>query len=225
MMGQAPMVPVNSVGGGAAFPQNYPLAYGTPAPAALLRPLQQPLFDTEIMTAAAPPALIQFFQRQQGQADASLTLTKAASETNLTQPGSLPTPLEFSLFGFNFCVQPYRGNEFVTLIDFSQIYTDGVWTFLYSGQRQYLQIPVHRIPHGVAPEGFSSSPAAERTVVHNGVGHISNFLKFTIGRAALRMRPMEAFQVNLSYPQGAPGIAAGQIRVQALLLGLSWNAL
>lgn len=223
MLGQLPPPPSS-----AGFPASYPYAYSAPLPSAILRPLQQPLYDTELITAALTPAEIRFFQRQLGQTTAVGALNKSLAETNLAQPGQLANPLEFSLFGFTFMTAPIPGNDFVTQADFAAIYSDSVFTFLYTGNRVYLQLPLNRIPAGVAPEGFSGVDAqaapVERTEIHNGVGHISNFYKFTIGRSALRIRPTEAFQARLEWPAAAPTIAANT-RLQLHLTGLQWTPL
>jgi len=140
------------------------------------------------------------------------------------------TNCEFSLFGFTFNTAPIPGNDFVTQADYAAVYCDSVFTFMYTGNRVYLQIPLNRIPQGVKPEGFSAMAESaggalvERTQVGNGVGHISNFYKFTIGRSALRIRPTEAFQVRLDWPTAAPTIAANT-RLQVHLQGLQWTPL
>lgn len=232
MMGQAAAAAALPAPSSAGFPASYPYAYSAPLPAALLRPLQQPLYDTEIVPSANTPNEIRYFQRQLGQVTAFGNLNKTAAETNLGQPGQLANPLEFSLFGFNYVIladqQVEETPAFVLLGDFTAITADSVFTFLYTGNRIYLQIPLCRIPQGVAPEGFSALSnqvqAEERTIVHNGVGHISNFYKFTIGRSALRMRPTEAFQVRLEWPNGAPTITVNT-RTQVYLLGLQWTPL
>jgi len=95
MLGQIPaataMAPVQSAG----FPATYPYAKSSPLPSAILRPLQQPLYDTELITAAGTPAIIQFFQRQLGQTTGVGALVKTLAETNLSQPGQLANPLNF----------------------------------------------------------------------------------------------------------------------------------
>jgi hypothetical protein len=92
----------------------------------------------------------------------------------------------------------------------------------------YLSIPLTRIPQGVSPEGFSAldaqAGAAERTVVHQGVGHISNFYKFTIGRSALRIRPTESFQVRVRWPNGAVTIVT-DTRLRTYITGIQWTPL
>jgi len=222
-MPQAPMVPVaGPPPSSAGFPANYPYAYSGPLPSAILRPLQQPLYDTELITAVGTAAQIIFFQRQLGQSfAAAAAVVKTTAETNLAQPGQLANPLEFSLFGFLFEVQPE-----ITLADFNAVYSTSVFSFFYTGQRLYLQVPTTRIPQGVAPEGFASTTVAATTLtmVHNGVGHISNYYKFTIGRSALRIRPTENFQVLLDWPAGAVTIV-NDTRLRVFIQGLQWTPL
>jgi hypothetical protein len=176
-----------------------------------------------------------FFQRQLGQTTTAGALTKTAAETNLQQPGQLANPIEFSLFGFYFEVQPD-----INITDFVDVYKQSVFTYTYTGNRVYLQIPLTRIPQGVAPEGFAGTVAAQNATIHNGVGHISNMYKFTIGRSALRIRPTESFQAKVSWPSGPPGSVAPAltgtlsvgttvgflgIRLRTILGGLTWTAL
>lgn len=123
IMGQ--MAPVIAAAGN--FPSSYPYAYSQPLPSALLRPLQQPLYDTEVIPSSSVPIEIIFFQRQLGQSMAYAVVTKTEAETNLQQPGQLANPLEFSLFGFLFEVSP-----FCVLADFQNIYTASAFIFTYT---------------------------------------------------------------------------------------------
>ena len=119
------MAPVIAAAGN--FPASYPYAYSQPLPSALLRPLQQPLYDTEIVPAAATPIELVFFQRQLGQTTAFGGTTKTEAETNIQQPGQLANPLEFSLFGFLFEVEPAT-----VLADFQNIYARSAFIFTYT---------------------------------------------------------------------------------------------
>jgi hypothetical protein len=223
LLGMGQMAPVIAAAGN--FPANYPYAYSQPLPSALLRPLQQPLYDTEIIPAAGTPIELVFFQRQLGQTTAFGGVTKTEAETNIQQPGQLANPLEFSLFGFLFEVMPATA-----LADFQNIYTASAFIFTYTGNRVYLSIPTMRIPQGVSPECFAAAATtvAATTInnlaVHNGVGHVSNFYKFTIGRSALRIRPTESFQVRVRWPNGAPTITA-PTRLRVYITGLQWTPL
>lgn len=219
--------PVGSVG----FPASYPYAQSMPLPSAILRPLQQPIYDTENLPAGATVNEIIFFQRQLGQTVASGALIKTAAETNLQQPGQLANPVEFSLFGFYIEVQPDT-----SLADFVAIYKQSVFVYTYTGNRVYLQIPLSRMPQGVSPEGYAATTVAATTlnVTHNGVGHPSSMYKFTIGRSALRIRPTESFQAAIRWPSGAPTVvgttsvgngATLVVRIRVILSGLTWTAL
>jgi hypothetical protein len=224
------------------FPANYPYAQSSPQPAAILRPLQQPVYDTELIITNTTEII--FFQRQIGQPFANANAvnsatTKTVNDTSLYQPGSLPNPIEMSVFGFLFEVQ--AGCLFA---DFNQVYSTGLFTYTYTGNRVYLQVPINRIPQGVSPEGFASYTGNAATTgtnttgqVHNGVGHVSNLYKFTIGRAALRIRPTESFQARLNYVSGTSvncgtisGLAngnngTGSLRLRTYIMGLTWTAL
>jgi hypothetical protein len=212
------------------FPASYPYAQSMPLPSAILRPLQQPIYDTENLPAASTPNELIFMQRQLGQTTAYLSLTKTAAETNLQQPGQLANPVEFSVFGFYVEMQPD-----ITLADYIAVYKQSVCFFTYTGNRVYLQIPTTRIPQGVSPEGFAATTVAATTlnVVHNGVGHTSNMFKFTIGRSALRIRPTESFQWAMRWPSGAPtvvgtastGASGNGVRIRVIIAGLTWTAL
>ncbi len=202
---------------GAGFPSNYPYAQSMPLPSAILRPLQQPLYDTEIIPSSSTPSELIFFQRQLGQTTTYGSVTKTIAETNLQQPGQLANPLEFSLFGFNFEVEPG-----ISAADYIAVYKTSAYTFTYTGNRVYLQLPLSRIPQGIGPEGFST--ATNITAIHNGVGHISNQYKFTIGRSALRIRPTESFQAKLSWPNAAPTISTNT-RLRIYINGLQWTPL
>jgi hypothetical protein len=219
--------PVGSVG----FPASYPYAQSMPLPSAILRPLQQPIYDTEILPAGAPATITEiiFFQRQLGQTTASAGLIKTTAETNLQQPGQLANPVEFSLFGFYVEVQPD-----LVFADFVFVYKQSVFVYTYTGNRVYLQVPLSRIPQGVSPEGVAGTVAAQNNVLHSGVGHPSSMYKFTIGRSALRIRPTESFQAAIRWPSGAPtpiigtamiGTATLGIRIRVILSGLTWTAL
>lgn len=188
------------------FGNNYPMGVTTPAKAAVVRPLRQPLYDSEV-TGTAAITEIQYFQRPQGNAMANLppgggtAWSKTTTHTNMTQGGFLASPAHFSLFGFNYEIQ-----SGVTVADFQMLINSGLFEFIFAGTRTYLQIPLTQIPAGVAPEGMfamdGATAATSSIHIHNGVGHVSNVYNFTLGRAALKIMPNEAFKVRVSWPSG-----------------------
>jgi hypothetical protein len=193
-------------------------------PPQYLRPLRQPLYDTEIMPTTNTPAELAFFQRPQSQNTAYGSVNKSAAETNLTQAAQLPTPNQFSLFGF--LIQLNAG---VSLANFVQIYETCVFEFSFTGSRTYLQIPLAQIPQGLGPTGFSAlygqvSPT-ERTVITNGVPHVRNVYQFNLGKYALMIRSNETFGTKLRWPNGAPTIATSNVRIQSYLVGIYYQAI
>lgn len=215
------------------FGNNYPMGTTVPAKAAIVRPLRQPLYDTEV-TGTAAITEMQYFQRQQGTAMAGLgtsgvTLNKTSGDTNMTQGGFLASPQQFSLFGFN-----YEIMSGVTVADFNLINVSGLFEFIFAGTRTYLQIPLQQVPQGVAPEGFAAmdgATAATSTIsIHNGVAHVSNILNFTLGKAALKIMPNEAFKARASFPRSLLTTTASittsvSVQTRVYLRGLLFNSI
>jgi len=92
---------------------------GTPPQTPVLRPLRQPLYDTELMANGQVNKVSLFVDNKR------FALTGAAKnegDTNMTQSGQLGYPLEFDLIGFLFEVQ--RG---ATRTAHNNIYNRTVW--------------------------------------------------------------------------------------------------
>ena len=188
------------------FGDTYPYGTTQPAKSAIVRPLRQPLYDTEF-TGTAAITEIQYFQLPQGTAMANLApgglvnWNKTTADTNMTQGGFLASPQQFSLFGFN-----YEIESGVSVSNFQMLINSGEFDFIFAGTRTYLMIPLTQVPAGVAPEGFAAmdgATAATSTIhIHNGTGHVSNILNFTLGKAALKIMPNEAFKARVAWPRG-----------------------
>lgn len=196
---------------GSGVPNQYPLAINTPLDRAYLRPLQQPLYDTEVFDFTSAPTLLTYFQRPISQATQSLSVTKFLSETNLNQSAMLDYPREFSILGFTLSF-----DSTINLLSIATILRRAWFQFTFSGNRPYLQIPVDRIPAGLGLEGAcamgnitaSSLGGGVITSFKNGLGHVANYYKFNLGRSALKIKPGEAFNATLNWPT-AVGTGAG----------------
>jgi hypothetical protein len=196
----------------------------------ILRPLKNPLYDTELILTPTTVTQVTFFQRALSQTTAAGGLVKTLAETNMRQSAQLPTPLHFQIYGYLFEVQSN-----ISIANFNAIYNTSVWTFTFSGTRVYLEVPLMRIPTGVAISGFASTTAVTTSLgaVTNGLGHIQNVYNFTVGRKALQIRPNEAFNVTVDWPTAAPTLAATDfdanvitsIRLRAYIMGLYYSAL
>ena len=191
---------------GTGIPGPYPLALNSPLDRAYLRPLQEPLYDAELMDWTTPTTSITYYQRPVSQTTAVLGIQKTQAETNLNQSSMLDYPREFSILGMNIAIDPTIG-----LAAISALYRRSYYQFIFSGTRQYLQCPFDRMPAGQGLEGVvsmniaaSSSQAGFMSEFKNGIGHVANYYRFNLGRSALKIKPGEAFNAKLSWPVAIP---------------------
>lgn len=192
---------------GTGVPNPYPLALNSPLDRAFLRPLQEPLYDAELMDWTTPTTQIAWYQRSINNTTASLGIQKTAAETNINQSSMLDYPREFSILGMNIAVDPIIG-----LAGISALYRRAYYQFIFSGTRQYLQCPFDRMPQGQGLEGVVSSNVAASSSANsgfmsefkNGIGHVANYYRFNLGRSALKIKPGEAFNAKLTWPVAIP---------------------
>jgi hypothetical protein len=132
---------------GSGVPNPYPLAVNEPLSRAYLRPLQEPLYDTEAFNFAAWPNFLVYFQRPISQPAQANTIipNKTEAETNMNQSSMLDYPREFSILGFNIAFDSTIGIQ-----NLSSIFRRAFIQFVFSGRRPYLQCPLNRMPQGVA---------------------------------------------------------------------------
>jgi hypothetical protein len=218
------------------IPAKYPLAVNSPLDRAYLRPLQEPLYDTEAVTTASTTASLVFYQRpiSQNMATTAVAVPKTEAETNMNQSAMLDYPREFSILGFNVCL-----DSTCTLQNAALLYRRAWFAFTFSGRRPYLQIPINRIPQGIGISGgVATALAGGASVAMNattmGLPHIANYYKFNLGRAALKIKPGEAFNVRINWP-APPTLIAGTnygvapadtlIFVNSFMVGLNWSPL
>ncbi len=230
---------------GSGIPNAYPLAINTPLDRAYLRPLQEPLYDTEAFKFSVPPSSLTYFQRPISQTDASGLITKTDAETNINQSSMLDYPREFSILGFNVTLDSTIGLRAI-----AEIYRRCAFSFVFSGRRPYLTVPFNRIPAGQGLEGAVAAASSYDSGTNtsgvvssfkNGMGHIANYYKFNLGRSALKIKPGEAFNAKLGWPTTVP---TGKVGVDTLndvygetqtspagwfvavfIVGLSWSPL
>lgn len=213
--------PEEMIASSGGFEAKYPVARTQRGD--LLRPLKQPLYDTESMPASSTGSIL-FFSRQQGSSDASGAINpKTAVDTNLTQAGQLTVPDQYRIYGFIFETMPGTA-----LADFRLIYKTGLFEFTFTGNRIYLQIPLTRVPAGVAPSGFAAidgnSSNTQAVEVSQGIGVVSNYYAFDYRKASLMIQSAENFNAKLSYPDGNISIATAT-RLRVFILGIRFTAI
>jgi len=202
----------------------YGLVVGSAPQAAALRPLKQPLYDTNIY-AAAGQAQLQFFSIPRGQAMPVTGVAKSEADTNMQQASQLGTPNMFELYGFNCKFQQSVWDA----DDFNAFYDTGVFRFFFGQQRPWLTVPLSKIPCGVMPSGSvtidgAAAPGQEIYSMTNGPPHTQSYYNFTVRRAPILINSNETFSVTLDWPLGAVAVTAnGRITVE--LVGILHSAL
>lgn len=194
---------------GTGIPGSYPLAINQPLDRAYLRPLQEPLYDSILFDYVTPPSSLVFFQTpiSQNTTAGAVTITKTLAETNINQSAMLDYPREFSILGFTVSFDTTIG-----LKSLGYILRRAFFQFTFSGRRQYLNIPLDRIPAGEKLEGavavgnlaISSESGGIVSCFQNGIGHAANYYRFNLGRSALKIKPGEAFNASLNWPSTVP---------------------
>jgi len=195
------------------------LALGGAAPQGVLRPLKQPIYDTNIYPAAGAAAM-QFFAIPLGQPMPVTAVAKTLADTNLQQASQLGTPNNFELYGFKFKYQ----QSVNVAANYQGIYDTGVFTFNFGQQRPWLQVPLTRIPAGTMTTGEvtidgQAAPGAEIFSLSNGPSRTDSYYNFTIKRRPIIINSNEVFSATLTYPLGAVAVTA-DTRIQVYLVGI-----
>jgi hypothetical protein len=107
---------------------------GTPAQTPVLRPLRQPIYDSEIYPAAGVRELQVFVNNTTFAAGGA----KTENDTNLTQGGSLGTPLEFDLVGFT--MEFDRAADPAVMADSNTLYNNGVFIWIKNITRSVFRV-------------------------------------------------------------------------------------
>lgn len=188
------------------------------APAGLTRAYRQPLYDRDIIAAAAVNQII-LFQRPLGQTN-SAAVVKTEQDTNLTMAGQLPFPQFFHLFGFQFEVA-----QTAVIADMLLIYPTGVFTFTFGTNRKWLEVPMTRVPNGPQIVQNTALAAAGAYIPQFGVPSSKEFYQFVkpTGKP-YAIKAGETFQVKLSWPSGAITLGTATA-ARAYLVGILYVGL
>jgi hypothetical protein len=122
---------------GSGVPNQYPLAINTPLDRAYLRPLQQPLVDSEWYVPTKGIKELVFFCNPINDKFHHLDEQKTKHDTNLISKHMLSYPLEHSILGFRASLDPKTSQA-----DRDALLSHGALVeFRFSGNRNYLQVP------------------------------------------------------------------------------------
>lgn len=192
---------------------------GTPPQTPVLRPLRQPLYDTEKLT-NGQTLKAQLFADNKKFADGT---AKSECDTNLTQSGQLGYPLEFDLVGF--LVELDRGT---TRAQQNDIYNKLVFKWFFGQNVPWLRNKLTKMPEGIGPAGAVSTTVAatEASIISNGWGVVTNFFNFTTpDRKARRISSTESFRNDMEIC-AALSIGSGQtVKITTFMLGILYAQL
>ncbi len=172
---------------------------GTPAQTPVLRVLRQPIHDSEELANAATATNQLFTNRQTFNSGAAKIFP---IDTNMTQDGSLGTPLEFDLVGFNHEVQRGVAATALTLAELKDVYTKAGFTWIFGQNTIWLQTRITRIPYGVGESGSVSTGVVTATpfLFSNGIPGAKNIFSFvTPDRKARRVNSTESFRCEVPF--------------------------
>lgn len=194
---------------------------GTPPQTPVLRPLRQPLYDTEKLTDGQTLPVTLFTDNKKF-ADGT---TKLECDTNMTQSGQLGYPLEFDLVGF--LAELQRG---ATRSQFNDIYNKIVWKWFFGQNVPWLRIKLTKIPEGIGSTGSVSidgnAAPAEASIISNGWGVVTNFYNFTTpDRKARRISSTESFKAELTICSALSLGSQQVVKITGWMLGILYAQL
>lgn len=194
---------------------------GTPPQTPVLRPLRQPLYDTEKLTDGQTLQASLFVDNKKF-ADGT---PKLECDTNMTQSGQLGYPLEFDLVGF--LVELQLG---ATRLQFNDIYNKVVFKWFFGQNVPWLRIKLTKMPQGIGPSGSVSidgnATAAEASIITNGWGVVTNFYNFTTpDRKARRISSTESFHNDMTICSALSLGSLAVVKITCWMLGILYAQL
>lgn len=172
---------------------------GVPA----LEPIQQPMYDSEILPAAGI-ANLRFFSRPQGAVFGAAT--KTLLETNMMSSGTLPSPHRFYIWGVQVSVKNgilEDGSYYeMSVKDLKKVY-DKAYFVLHIGTKDYLTLPLEKIPQGDGFHGFAGAAATAFSAT-NGMPLVDHFFDVRV-RQGRKLKPilipsLQGFWCDVIFP-------------------------
>lgn len=196
---------------------------GTPQQTPVLRPLRQPMYDSEFLVTGGTTT-VQLFSDHKRFTTAP-AVAKTECDTNMQDDGSLGTPLEFDLVGF--VTELARGT---TKAQSNDIYNKCVWKWLFGQTTTWLRVKMTKVPEGIGLAGSVSidgnNTPTEASILSNGWPVVTNFMNFTTpDRKARRVTSKETFR-NEILPCTALALGSGgSVKVTTFMLGILYSSL
>jgi len=191
---------------------------GTPPQTPVLRPLRQPMYDSEKFVDGQTTKRALFSDVKKF-ADGT---EKTECDTNMTQNSSLGYPLEFDLVGF--LGELERG---ATREQSNDIYNKVVFKWFFGQNVPWLRVKLTKIPEGIGPSGSVATGAAvEASIISNGWGVVTNFYNFTTpDRKARRVSSTESFRNDLDVCEALSLGTGEELKFTTFMLGILYAQL
>jgi len=194
-----------------------------------LRPLVGSLWDTEVIPGvekldeAGKKSIdrIGLFERPMDSRFAWSLGVKSEADTNLTQAGELPRPNSFWIMGFSFKILDRAVAPGADVHNIRQ----GLFTFIFSGQRMYFQRPIDEMPEGMdeskdwkdyCKRQDGKAPSLKEAMAA-AAAYFSDLEKpparaLNDGGFALTLMPGEQFHIQLKWPGGLRLLKPARVR-------------
>lgn len=201
---------------------------------ATLRPLKNPIYDTELLEHNTATTQKLFYTNPIGNPIVAAGANKTEADTNLEQSGAIGKPQHFELYGFQFEVKYDTGGGGDGLNVFGNLhlmYERASFEFRFGQQRPWEEVRLSRIPNGLATDGDVVSADTTDNPTYdfstNGVPSSHEYFKFDINGQPIPIQYSESFSVRVRW-DGTVTItttATNGYRLVCYMLGVFYSAL
>lgn len=197
----------------------------------LLRRLEQPLYDTNVLENATATGLIEHFRIPVGVAMPVTAVNKTEADTNMQSAGKLGYPNKFLLRGINVeLFLPDPTDLANNMADWRQFYAQGLFKLFFGPSKPWLTLPLSHMPTGTALTGrYADADVTgdtEACWIHRGRAKSDEFYNFMVKDKKnprrynpIRIKHGEPFHTELTWPNGQITTAIASARVRVFLVG------
>lgn len=197
-----------------------PEAAGVPA----LEPIAQDLYDTKLYPSLGT-GILTFFQNP---------AVGSERETNMVSSGTLSYPKQFHAFGI--AVEIFPAYLDTADIGVTEVFAqdkkklrEHAYLTLVIGSKDYLTLPLTRIPEGVGMTGAIAGGATNSYAITHGVPDIKHAFELTVPQQG-KIKPIhipaqQSFRVDIRWPNilVLNGAHDNGIKVRVYLVGVLWR--
>lgn len=196
-----------------------PSAPGIPA----LEPVKQDLYDTKAYNPAAAPNVLEFFRNP----------TPGELFSNMSASGQLPHPQQFHTYGIAVEMFPEYDADADEGADDNWVVSkkkirEAAWLKFHIGAKDYLTIPLVRVPEGTGEAGLAAGlVAVGASFLTQGIPDIAHYYDVIIklkGQAQpIHIPSQQAFFVQIYWPTSPTLLVTFVVKVRVYLVGVLWR--